>query len=68
MADTNNNPVADGSGGPSVGSAGPNAAQGSPDSQKGDAANATGNTNRPAGLTVPEDNQASGPDGVPADD
>lgn len=67
MADTNNNPVAAGSGGPSVSSTGPNAAQGAPDSQKGDAANATGQTEAPAGLKVPDENHASGPEGVPSD-
>ena len=51
MADTNNNPAAATTGGPSVSSTGPNAAQNLPDSQKGDAAN-------PTGAKVPEDNQA----------
>lgn len=59
MADTNSNPVAAGSGGPSVSSTGPNAAQGAPDSQKGSAANATGQK-------VPDDNKADGPEGVPS--
>lgn len=58
MANTNNNPVAATTGGPSISSTGPNAAQGAPDSQKGSAANATGQK-------VPDDNKPSGPEGVP---
>ncbi len=58
MADTNNNPAAADSGGPSVSSTGPVSGQNAPDSQKGSSANATGQK-------VPEDNQASGPEGVP---
>lgn len=58
MADTNNNPAADRTGGPSVSSTGPVSGQDAPDSQKGSNAN-------PTGQKVPDDNRASGPEGVP---
>ena len=58
MADTNDNPAAATTGGPSISSTGPNAAQNAPDSQKGDAANATG-------AKVPEGGKAPGPKGIP---
>lgn len=60
MADTNNNPAAASTGGPSVSSTGPIAAQGAPDGQKGSDANATGQK-------VPDGNTAKGPEGVPSE-